>query len=109
MDMSDMMKGLPDMLGNLKEMQAKMDEMKVTGSAGGGMVEATLNGTGELLAVKIEKDVVDPEDVEMLQDLIVAAVADAKKNVAKNMKDQMSSLTGGLDLSSLGINLPGMG
>ncbi|MHC4887382.1 MAG: YbaB/EbfC family nucleoid-associated protein [Planctomycetota bacterium] len=53
----------------------------------------------------MDKDVVDPEDIEMLQDLIIAAVADAKRKTAQAGQDQVSSLTGGIDLSSLGINL----
>ena len=63
------------------QMQAQMEAIRVEGSAGGGMVKATMNGSKELLAVVIEKDVVDPNDVEMLQDLVVAAVNEASRKV----------------------------
>lgn len=109
MDFMKMMKDLPSMMGKVNEMQEKIKTIKVKGSAGGGMVEVELNGTGDMINIAIEKEVVDPEDIEMLQDLIVAATADARKNMAAKVQEEMGSLTGGLDLSSLGINLPGMG
>ncbi len=104
------MKGFGNMMKQIKLMQQKMQkiqeelaEKKVEGSAGGGMVTAIVNGKQELLEIKIDKEVVDPEDVEMLQDLIVAAVNQALKKSQEMMNEEMAKLTGGL-----GINIPGL-
>jgi hypothetical protein len=74
------------------QMQAQMAALRVEGSAGGGMVKATMNGSKELLAVAIEKDVVDPNDVEMLQDLVVAAVNEASRKVDEEMNKSLGGL-----------------
>ena len=104
------MKGFGNMMKQLKKVQEKMNKIQeelaertVEGSAGGSMVTAVVNGKQELLSLKIEKEVVDPEDVEMLQDLIVAAVNQAVKKSQEMMNEEMSKITGGL-----GLNLPGM-
>ncbi len=104
------MKGFGNMMKQIKLMQQKMQkiqeelaEKQVEGSAGGGMVTAVVNGKQELLEIKIDKEVVDPEDVEMLQDLIVAAVNQALKKSQEMMNEEMAKLTGGL-----GINIPGL-
>ncbi|MHC4871902.1 MAG: YbaB/EbfC family nucleoid-associated protein [Planctomycetota bacterium] len=109
MDFMNMMKDLPAMMGRMKDMQEDIKNIQVKGSSGGEMVVVELNGAGEMLNITLEKDIVDPEDIEMLSDLIVAAVADARKNMAAKVQEEMSKYTGGIDLSSLGINLPGMG
>jgi len=109
MDLGEMMKNLPGMMGKVKEMQGRMAEVRAEGGAGGGMVTATVNGAGELVGIRISPEAVDPEEIELLEDLVVAACADAKRNAAAAMQEKLSELTGGLDLSSLGINLPGMG
>jgi DNA-binding YbaB/EbfC family protein len=101
------------MLGNLmkeaQKMQAKMQQMQeeakqktIEATAGGGMVTAVANGAGELISIKIEKDVVDPEDIEMLQDLILAASNEAIRRAQEMVNDEMSKVTGGM-------NIPGMG
>lgn len=108
MDMSDMMKRVQGMMGQLNETQEKMKKQTATGTAGGGMVSVTLNGHFEMVDIAIEKEAMDPSDPEMLQDLILAASSDARKKISAIMQEQASSLTGGVDLSSLGINLPGM-
>ncbi len=104
------MKGFGNMMKQIKLLQQKMQkiqeelaERKVEGSAGGGMVTAIVNGKQELLEIKIDKEVVDPEDIEMLQDLIVAAVNQALKKSQEMMNEEMAKLTGGL-----GINIPGL-
>ncbi len=104
------MKGFGNMMKQIKLMQQKMQkiqeelaEKQVEGSAGGGMVTAIVNGKQELLEIKIDKEVVDPDDVEMLQDLIVAAVNQALKKSQEMMNEEMAKLTGGL-----GINIPGL-
>jgi nucleoid-associated protein EbfC len=82
--------------------QAELAAETVEGSAGGGVVKATVTGTGELRAVAISPDVVDPEDVEMLEDLVVAAVTEAMRAAQELQARSMGSMTGGLDLGSLG-------
>lgn len=79
-----------------EQMQRQMAELKVEGTAGGGMVTATLSGGKELLAIRIEKEAVDPNDVEMLQDLIVAAVNEAGRKVDEAMQSQLGALSGGM-------------
>ena len=83
------------------QMQQRMTELRVEGSAGGGMVKATMNGQKELLAVSIEKEAVDPNDVEMLQDLVVAAVNEAARKVDEEMQSSIGSMTGGMKIPGL--------
>ena len=84
-----------------EQMQQRMSEMRVEGSAGGGMVKATMNGSKELLAVTIEKEAVDPNDVEMLQDLVVAAVNEAARKVDEEMQSSLGAMTGGMKIPGL--------
>ena len=74
-----------------------------TASVGGGVVEAKVNGKKELLSVTIKPEAVDPEDVEMLQDLVVSAVNEALRQAGEAMEKGMSGVTGGLDLSAFGL------
>ena len=83
------------------QMQQRMAELRVEGSAGGGMVKATMNGQKELLAVSIEKEAVDPNDVDMLQDLVVAAVNEAARKVDEEMQNQLGAMTGGMKIPGL--------
>ena len=84
-----------------EQMQRRMSELRVEGSAGGGMVKATMDGHKNLLGVVIEKDAVDPNDVEMLQDLVVAAVNEASRKVDEAMQDQLGAMTGGMKIPGL--------
>jgi len=84
-----------------EQMQQRMSELRVEGSAGGGMVRAVMNGLKELLAITIEKEAVDPEDVDMLQDLVVAAVKEAARKADEEMQSQLGSLTGGMKIPGL--------
>jgi len=102
------MKGMGNMLKEAQKLQSKMLKMQeeladqiVEASAGGGMVKVTVNGKQQLLNIAIEKEVVDPEDIEMLQDLIVAAVNDALKKSNDIASEQMKGLTGGLNIPGL--------
>jgi nucleoid-associated protein EbfC len=79
-----------------EQMQQRMAALRVEGSAGGGMVTAAMSGGKELLSIRIEKEVVNPDDVEMLQDLILAAINEANRKVDEEMQGQMAGLTGGL-------------
>lgn len=98
-----MSKGFGNIIRQAQQLQAKMlkvqEEMAnrtVEASAGGGMVTAVANGKQEIVSLKIEKEVVNPEDVEMLQDLIVAAVNAALKKAQEMVAEEMKKLTGGL-------------
>ena len=79
-----------------EKMQRAMEEMEIEGSAGGGMVVAKMNGNKQLLDIEIDPEVVDPEDVEMLQDLIVAAINDATRKADEELQGQLQGLSGGL-------------
>ncbi len=106
------MKNLGQMMKQAQEMQAKMAEMQeqlaaieVTGASGGGMIQVTLNGKGEMRRVAIDPALVDPGEVAVLEDLIVAATNDAKSKVEAQTAQKMSELTGGLNLPP-GFKLP---
>ena len=83
------------------QMQEKMAAIKVDGTSGGGMVTVTMSGSKEIVAVRIEKDAVDPNDVEMLQDLIVAAATDAARKVDESLQSQIGGMTGGMNIPGL--------
>jgi DNA-binding YbaB/EbfC family protein len=83
------------------QMQQQMSTLSVEGSAGGGMVKAVMNGHKEVLSVAIEKEAVDPNDVEMLQDLVVAAVNEASRKVDEAMQNQLGAMTGGMKIPGL--------
>ncbi|WOL39392.1 YbaB/EbfC family nucleoid-associated protein [Pyramidobacter sp. YE332] len=97
-NMNQMLKQAQAMQAKMMKAQEELKEARVEGNAGGGMVRATVNGQGELVGVKISKEVVDPEDVEMLEDLILAAVSDAANKAREMMEQRMGSLTGGMKL-----------
>jgi DNA-binding YbaB/EbfC family protein len=99
--LGDIMKHAQKMQKDIAQVQETLKEKIVQGTAGGGMVVATMNGAKQLVAVKIEKEVVDPGDVEMLEDLIVAAVSDAQKKAEKLAEDEMGKVTGGLPIPGL--------
>lgn len=99
--------GMPGGMGNLlkqaqkmqKQMQDATEELankEYKASTGGGMVEATVNGENELLSLSIKEEAVDPDDIEMLQDMIIAAVNDANAQAKKDKQEVMSSFTGGM-------------
>jgi DNA-binding YbaB/EbfC family protein len=83
------------------QMQQRMTDLRVEGTSGGGMVKATMNGHKELLGVSIEKEAVDPNDVDMLQDLVVAAVNEAARKVDEEMQNQLGAMTGGMKIPGL--------
>jgi len=102
--MGDMMKQVAKMQRKMEEMQKELSEKTVEGSAGGGMVVVTANGNQEIISIKIEKEVVNPEDVEMLEELVLSAVNQAKEKAAELQAQSMGALTGGLNIP--GLNLP---
>ncbi|MGE3332528.1 MAG: YbaB/EbfC family nucleoid-associated protein [Rhodospirillaceae bacterium] len=104
-NLGNIMKQVQDMQTRMSEMQEKLAEIEMVGSSGAGMVQATLNGRSELKRVKIDPSLLKPEDAEVLEDLIVAAVNDARGKVERHTQDEMSKLTGGLPLPP-GFKLP---
>ena len=103
-----MAKGLGNIMKQAQQMQAKMgrvqqelEKREIEATAGGGMVTAKVNGKQELLSLQIEKDVVDPEDVELLQDLVMAAVNEAIKQSQKMIQEEMGKVTGGMNIPGL--------
>lgn len=84
-----------------EQMQQRMAELRVDATAGGGMVTVTMSGTKQLVSLKIDPEVVSKEDVEMLQDLILAAINDAARKVDEQLGQQMSGLMGGLKIPGL--------
>jgi hypothetical protein len=99
---ANLMRQMQRMQQDMSDAQAALAAQTVEGSAGGGMVKATASGNGELRAVSISPDVVDPDDVEMLEDLVVAAVTEALRAAQELQAESMGSVTGGVDLGSLG-------
>ena len=95
------MKQAQQLQAKMAKMQEEMAEKSIEASAGGGMVKVVANGKQEVVSIHIEKEVVDPEDVEMLQDLILAAVNEALVQSQKMVSDEMSKLTGGMNIPGL--------
>ena len=104
-NLGNLMKQASQMQAKMAEMQAKMQEIEVTGSAGAGMLQITLNGKFEMKKVTIDKSLVTPDDVEVLEDLILAAFNDAKGKAEALMAEEMAKLTGGMSLPE-GFKLP---
>jgi DNA-binding YbaB/EbfC family protein len=100
---NNMMKQVQKMQADMLAAQQALATMEVEGSAGGGMVKAVVTGSGELRSVSISADVVDPDDIEMLEDLVVAAVTEAMRASQELQSEQMGPVTGGLDLSAFGL------
>jgi DNA-binding YbaB/EbfC family protein len=99
---ANLMRQMQRMQQDMESAQAALAAEVVEGSAGGGVVKATATGAGELRAVSIAPEVVDPEDVEMLEDLVVAAVTEALRAAQELQTKTMGGVTGGLDLGPLG-------
>ncbi len=95
---TQMMKQAQELQGRMAEMQAEMERTVVEGRSGGGMVVVSLNGKGDMTALKIDSSLLKPDEAEILEDLIVAAHADAKSKVEEAIKEKMRTLTGGLPL-----------
>ena len=100
-NMGNMMKQAQKLQADMERLQEELGSQSVEGTAGGGMVKAVVTGKQEVVSIEIEKEVVDPEDVEMLQDLVTAAVNEALRKSRDMVTEQMTKLTGG-------INIPGL-
>ena len=92
---------LEDLQSQMAEAEAALAETSVTASAGGGMVTVEMSGTQQLLSIKIKPEAVDPDDVEMLEDLIMAAFEEAQDRSQRILSDKFGPVTGGLDLGGL--------
>jgi len=95
-DMRQLMQQAQRLQSEMAERQQKIAELKVEASAGGGMVRAVVDGHGGLVEVHVAPEVVDPQDVEMLQDMVLAAVREAQSQAKEQAKEMMADLTGGL-------------
>ncbi len=112
------MKGMPNMAGMMKQVQQMQEKMAkvqqeleqktVTAESGGGMVKVTANGRQMLVKIQIDKEVVNPDDVEMLEDLVLAAANKSIEDAAKMAQEEMSKATSGMLPNIPGLNLPGM-
>lgn len=101
MDMSALMQQAQQFQGRMQQMQEELAKQQVTSTVGGGMVSVTVNGRHQLLNISIDREVVNPDDVGMLQDLVAAAVNDAMGKAQEMIQQETSKLTGG-------IKIPGM-
>ena len=106
-DMQKQLRQLQAMQAEMEQKQAEIAEKEITTTAGGGAIEVTVNGKKEITKLTIDKDVVDPDDVEMLQDLVIAAVNEALRQIEELEESELSSVTGGL--GGLGGGLGGFG
>ena len=98
---NDMLKQVQKMQEDMANLQAELDEREYTATSGGGMITVTVNGKHEITELKINPDAIDPEEPEMLEDLITVAVNEAISTASKTSEEEMGALTGGL-------NIPGM-
>ena len=105
--MAGMMKQAQKLQAKMAQIQAELAEKQVEGAAGGGMVVVTANGQQDVVGIKIKPEVVDPEDVEMLEDLILAAIAQAQGKAREKLESEMRQATGGMPMPNLGSILGG--
>jgi DNA-binding YbaB/EbfC family protein len=104
-NIANMLKQAQQMQAKMAEMQAQLDQVEMTGASGGGLVQVTLTGKGLMRKVKIDKSLLDPNEGEVLEDLILAAFNEAKQRVETHVAEEMGKLTGGLQLPA-GMKLP---
>ena len=105
MNLGAMMKQAQQMQAKMEEVQRKLDDIAVEGASGGGMVKVVSSAKGDVKSVTIDPSIVDPADVEMIEDLVLAALNDAKSKAEAAMAEEMKSVTGGLQLPP-GMKLP---
>ena len=99
--MSGMMKQVQKMQKKIMELHGELEQQRVEGTAGGGMITVVANGRQDILEIKIQPDVVDPDDVEMLEDLILAAIHQAQQRAQEMMNKEMGQITGGVQIPGL--------
>ncbi len=103
-NIGQLMKQAQAMQEKMAEMQAQLENLEMTGVAGAGLVELTLNGKSDIKKIKIDKSLLDPNEGEVLEDLIIAAFTDARRKVSAHTEEEIQKLTGGMSLP--GIKLP---
>ncbi len=108
-DQMKMMRKIAQMQTDMAAAQEALAAETVEGSAGGGMVKVVVTGSGDVQRVSIDASVVDPDDIETLEDLVVAAVADGLRRASELQSSRLGAVTGGLDLGSLGLGGLGLG
>ena len=104
-NIGNMLKEAQKLQTRMAEMQQRLSETEMQGMAGGGLVTVTLNGKGEMRRIKIDRSLVDPNEMEMLEDLVVAATNDAKGKIEAHLQQEMQKVAGGLPLPE-GFKLP---
>jgi len=100
-NMNNMMKQVQQMQRKMEKMQSELEEKELEVSAGGGAIIVKVNGKKELLGIEMKPEVVDPDDIEMLQDLVVAAINEAMRKVDEVMEREMGKITGGMKIPGL--------
>lgn len=105
-DISGLMEAAQKLQGNVSKMHEELAKHECEASSGGGMVTAVVNGHFEVVALTIDKEVVDPDDISMLQDLVVAAINQATDKMREKTKEEMAKITGGLNLNIPGLSIP---
>lgn len=100
-NMKDVMQQMKKVKQELEDKQAELEDMKVEATSGGGMVKVVANGREEILDIQIDPEVVDPDDVEMLEDLILAAIKEVQGKVKDLVKEEIGGLAGGLNLPDI--------
>jgi DNA-binding YbaB/EbfC family protein len=103
MDLKNMMKQVQDIQGRINGMQSELAEKTVETSSGGGMVTVTANGKQEIISINISPEILDPNDISMLQDLVTAAVNTALKSSKEMMQEELSKITGGIKIPGLNL------
>ncbi len=104
-NLGNMLKEAQKLQSKMADMQAKLAETELSGAAGGGMVNVTVNGKGEMRSIKIDPSLADPAEIEVLEDLIVAAFNDAKTRLEAYLQEEMGKMTGGMSLPP-GLKFP---
>ena len=105
LNIGQMMKQVQTMQAKMTDMQGRLGDVEVQGQSGSGLVQATMNGKGELKAIKLDPKLVDPAEIEMLEDMIVAAIADAKAKADAAVAGETEKVMGGMKLPP-GLKLP---
>lgn len=107
-DLWGMLKNTKELMEKAKAAQADLAKLTAEGQAGAGLVVARVNGLGDLVGIEFDKSAVDPAEVEMLSDLVIGAVADARRKSAELRSKAIAEMTGGMDLSAFGIDTGNM-